>query len=95
MGNRRYHSDGNASFMERTLEPLSNQTIAEIAGDRRVLVENHCGVKAYSRENIQINVKFGTLCVNGGDLEIIKMTKAQLIISGNIDAVSIQRRKLC
>ena len=63
-----------------------------IAGDRRVLIENHFGVKEYSREKIGVKVKYGLVCVCGCDLELIRMTKEQLIISGRIDAVTLIRR---
>lgn len=87
------------SFLERLVEdselaaePLPGQSIIEIAGDRRVLIENHFGVKAYSREKIVVKVKFGCICVCGCDLELLRMSKEQLIIRGEIDGVTLQRR---
>ena len=74
------------------LQRLAGQPIVEIAGDRRVLIENHFGVKEYSREKIGVKVKYGLVCVCGCDLELIRMTKEQLIISGRIDAVTLIRR---
>ena len=37
-------------------------------------------------------MKYGLVCVCGCDLELIRMTKEQLIISGRIDAVTLIRR---
>lgn len=74
-------------------EPLPGQPIVEIAGDHRVLIENHFGVKEYSRERIGVKVKYGVITVCGCGLELIRMTKEQLVISGRIDAVSLQRRE--
>ena len=79
-------------FVSHSAEPLPGQPIVEIAGDRRVLIENHFGVKEYSREKIGVKVKYGLVCVCGCDLELIRMTKEQLIISGRIDAVTLIRR---
>ncbi len=73
-------------------EPFPGQPIVEIAGDRQVLIENHAGVKAYSRESILVKVKFGCVCVCGCGLELLRMTKDQLIIRGQIDGVTLQRR---
>lgn len=73
-------------------EPLPGQPIVEIAGERRVLIENHYGVKAYSREKIVVHVKFGLISVCGCGLELMRMTKDQLVIRGRIDAVTLQRR---
>ena len=77
-----------ADGADLSAEPLPGQPIVEIAGDRRVLIENHFGVKEYSREKIGVKVKYGLGC----NLELIRMTKEQLIISGRIDAVTLIRR---
>ena len=50
-----------ADRAELETEPMPAQPIVEIAGDHRVLVENHRGVSAYSAERILINVSFGTV----------------------------------
>lgn len=73
-------------------EPLPSQPIVEIAGDRRVLIENHYGVKEYSRERIGVKVKYGQVNICGSCLELRHMTKVQLVISGRIDAVTLCRR---
>ncbi len=78
---------------EETQEPLPGQPIVELAGDRRVLIENHFGVKAYGGEKIIVRVKYGWVSVCGCGLELQRMTKEQLIIRGRIDAIAIQRRK--
>lgn len=66
--------------------------ILEMAGDRRVLVENHCGVISYSCEQIGIAVKYGKLFVSGGNLQLTHMTKVKLVITGRIDSIAIVRR---
>ncbi|MDO5545230.1 MAG: YabP/YqfC family sporulation protein [Eubacteriales bacterium] len=81
-----------ADRTELETEPMPAQPIIEVAGDQRVLVENHRGVSAYSTERILVNVGFGTVCVCGCGLRLIRMTKEQLVIRGRIDAVSLQRR---
>lgn len=87
------------SFLERLAdgadlgaEPLPGQPIVEIAGDRRVLIENHFGVKEYSRERIGVKVNYGQVTVCGCGLELTRMTREQLVISGRIDCVTLQRR---
>lgn len=72
---------------------ISELPIVEIAGDCRVLIENHHGIAAYEKKKIQINVKFGGVCVNGCNLEVIRMTKEQLVISGRIHSIELQRRR--
>lgn len=91
---------GNTNWLQQLMdgmdlpgENLPKEPLIEIAGDRRVLVENHSGVTEYGREKIQIRVRYGQLCVCGGDLEMIRMTRQQLIITGRIDAVNLIRRR--
>lgn len=73
-------------------EPNPMQPLVELAGDRRVLIENHRGVTQYGREKICVKVKFGQVAVCGCGLELARMTKEQLVISGRIDSVSLIRR---
>ena len=70
---------------------LPGQPLVEIAGESRVLIENHLGVTQYGRECIRVKVKFGQVCVSGSHLELTRMIKGQLVISGRIDAVSLCR----
>lgn len=72
-------------------EPLPGVPLVELAGERRVLIENHGGVTAYGRESIRVRVRYGQVCICGKDLELARMTKEQLVICGSIDSVSIIR----
>lgn len=81
-----------AEETELTEVPFPGQPIVEIAGDCRVLIENHLGVMAYSRESILVKVRFGCICVAGCGLELLRMSKDQLIIRGKIEGVTLQRR---
>ena len=78
---------------ELTVDSFPGQPIVEIAGDRRVLIENHFGVREYGREKIAVKVKYGFVNVCGECLELRQMTKEQLVISGRISGVSLVRRE--
>lgn len=73
----------------RTSEPILKQPLVELCGLNRVLIENHRGVREYSAENICVWVVFGLICINGQDLEICRMTADQLVITGNVDTVTL------
>lgn len=75
------------------LESYPGHPIIEIAGDFRILVENHQGVVEYGSERILIKVAFGIACVCGIHLEMIHMSKEQLVICGKIDSIQLQRGK--
>ena len=81
-----------ADSADLTGETLPGVPILEIAGDSRVLIEQHEGVLQYSREEIGIRVSYGIVVVHGCNLELMKMTKEQLVISGQIDCVALQRK---
>ena len=73
-------------------EPLPGVPVVEVAGECRVLIERHGGVTEYSRDRICVKVRYGTVCVCGCALELTRMTREQLVISGRIDCVQLQRR---
>lgn len=72
-------------------EALPGQSVVELYGDRRVLIENHCAVTEYGRERILIRMKYGNLSVCGHCLELARMSQNQLVITGKIECVSIIR----
>ena len=72
--------------------PLPGKPIVELAGERRVLIEHHRGVTQYTREQICVKVKYGHVRIDGCGLELSRMSKEQLIISGRIDSIVLLRR---
>ena len=82
-----------AERVELNGEPIPGQPGVEIGGENRVLIENYAAVREYSPEKICVRVKYGSVIVTGCELELRRMTKDQLVISGRIDGVNLQRRK--
>jgi sporulation protein YqfC len=74
-------------------EPIPGQPLVEIAGNSRVLVEHHMGVTEYGENHIRVKVKFGSVCVCGSKLELARMIKGQLVITGCIECVKLDRRQ--
>ena len=81
-----------ADSVELDGEALPGVSIVEIAGDSRVLIERHGGITEYSRERIAVKVRYGTVCISGCDLEVTRMSREQLVISGRIDCLQLKRR---
>ncbi len=73
--------------------PLPGLPVLELAGDRRVLIENHLSITEYGRERICIRVKYGMISICGSCMELKQMRKDQLVITGKIDNISLMRRK--
>lgn len=74
-------------------ESVPGESVLELLGDSRILIEHHRGVQEYSPEKIGVRMRFGSVCVCGCGLELMHMTKEQLVIRGRIDAVTLFRRK--
>ena len=72
-------------------QPLPGIPIVELAGDRRVLIEHHCGVHGYSENRISVGVEFGSVEIDGSQLEILQMSSDSLVITGIIDSVKLER----
>ena len=73
-------------------EGIPGQSLVELLGEHRVLIEGHRGVREYCRERIGVKVNFGIICVCGSGLELAHMTAEQLVIRGRIDGITLQRR---
>lgn len=65
--------------------------LVEIAGDQRVLIERHKGVLGYDKQRVCVKLSFGVLTVNGCNLEIIHMSKVQLVVVGRIVEIVFKR----
>ena len=66
--------------------------LVELAGHTRLLIENHTGVLSYSQEEITIRVCYGCLQITGQNMMLAEMTRDQLVISGMINGILVQRR---
>ena len=80
-----------AFHAELPSESAPGMPLVEIFGCQRVLIENHKGVTMYGCNEICVKVSYGQLSIRGSGLELARMTKQQLIISGQIEGVSIYR----
>ena len=65
--------------------------LIEIAGDQRVLIERHKGVLGYDKQRVCVKLSFGVLLVCGCNLQIIDMSKNQLVIVGKILEITFKR----
>ena len=70
-------------------EALPGVTLIELAGNSRVLIENHKGVAVYRSSEIHIKTGYGSVCVSGANLELARMTREQLVITGMISALAL------
>ena len=84
------------SVHEKKLDPSRFGLPAEVLpgaarltlhGAGEVLIENHGGLKSYSRGEIEVLGRDYTLRIRGEDLSLDAMTKTEICISGLVTAV--------
>ena len=73
--------------IDLTTEPAPKQPLVELYGQKRALIENHCGVTGYGSTEICVKVRYGQIVLCGNCLELTRMTKDQLVVTGTIDSV--------
>ena len=72
-------------------ESAPNNPVIEILGYRRVFLENHNGIAEYGAEKILVKVSYGKVCITGKSLQLAEMSKSSLVITGQIDCVSMHK----
>lgn len=60
-----------------------------LSGGSEVYVENHAGLKSYSRNCIEVKTRGGILRICGDELELAAMTKTDIVIQGFV--ISVER----
>jgi len=60
-----------------------------LSGGSEVLIENHGGLKSYSRDLIEVRGRNALMQIRGEDLELAAMTKNDIVIQGIIVAVEL------
>lgn len=91
MGKRRNLWDALSDNADLPGEMLPGQSLLELLGDNRILVERHKGVTQYTPEEISIKLGFGAASICGRCLELIQMTQGQLVIRGRIESIRLHR----
>ena len=80
------------NYAELSDEVLPGQTVIELVGEGRVLIEGHSGVLAYSDEEVCAKVTYGVARISGCNLKLSYMCEYKLVISGEILSIHLLRR---
>ena len=63
--------------------------LIEIAGQKRIIMENHRGISYYGDDRILIRTEYGFTEITGNGLLLRCITRERLCITGVIDAVKL------
>ena len=77
--------------VNKNIESFPGLPIVEVAGDSRVLIENHLCIREYSSQQIIVKMKYGNLFIKGNELYIAQMNTQQLVVCGCIESLFLQR----
>lgn len=81
------HIDGKNRVLRDT--PMPGVPLAEIIGNRRILIENHQGIIAYADDEICIKAGKGSLRIEGAQLELECISQDRVVITGHIHCVRL------
>lgn len=77
---------------EQSRQLAPGQTLLEIAGKNRIVVEYHRGILCYGTEEILLGASFGQIRIQGSNLQLGCMSREQLCVTGCIDLVELLGR---
>ena len=72
-------------------ESLPGQSVVELLGDSRIIIENHKRILQYDPFLISIGLTFGALSIIGCNLQLRSMMGQKLLITGQIDRIELCR----
>ena len=93
MGERRSVWQRITNAADLQSEPEPKLPLVELAGYKRLLIENHRGVSQYGCNEICVNVDYGSIYISGEKLELACMSKEQLVVTGTVESVRLCRRR--
>ncbi len=73
------------------MEALTRLPLVELAGENRILIENHRGIGSYDTQRIGVKMHYGLLEVTGRDLQLSQITAQQLVITGTVESILLLR----
>lgn len=72
-------------------QTLPGIPIIEIYGNERVLIEGQCRVVQYGCSVIKLRNACGFVCVCGCGLSVAELSQSKMIITGNIQSISMSK----
>lgn len=79
-------------YAELVDEVFPGETVVEVIGQGRVLIEGHNGISSYDDCEICVNIRLGIAKIAGCNLKLTIMSRNKLVISGVIQHIDFLRR---
>ena len=62
-------------------------------GNKEIDIENHKGIIMFKEEELKVKTNFGTITIKGADFEILFISGSNIVLSGIIEAVLMERHE--
>lgn len=82
-----------AASLDMPAELTSGIPKITITGGGNLLVENHGGICGFSAEEICVSCSFGTIVVNGKNLQLCLLKKDEIEVEGELSSVAFRRER--
>lgn len=79
----------NVSALEWIGELSGRTARATCIGSRRLLIENHTGIRDFTDETVRLSTATGSMCVHGQNLTLCEVRENALIVHGCIRQVEL------
>ena len=78
-----------SEWLNLPAEATAGLARVDIVGNRRVSVENHCGVGAFGPAYMELLTRDGAIRVRGQALTLVVMNQHELVVNGQIWSVEL------
>lgn len=90
MGKIKTNAELLADRLDLPTDAALGMTKLTVFGRRKLLIENHQGIKAYENEFIMIDCVNSKVSIRGNNLILTAMDEKDMIISGNLLSIEFE-----
>lgn len=82
-------------YLEIPREVISNIPKITITGFDEILIENFIGILEYENFFVRISTELGNININGFNLTLNQMADSDVLVSGKIENIDFENKKMC
>lgn len=90
MGKIKTNAELLADRLDLPTDAVLGMTKLTVFGRRKLLVENHQGIRAYENEHILLDCANSKVSIRGNNLILTAMDEKDMIISGNLLSIEFE-----
>ena len=75
------------NIFDLPVEVVADYPLLMLAGNKKILIENHKGIALYQSDKLKIRIKDGILNIQGHKINVKEINTEYLSVSGEITAI--------